>query len=128
MRKIYLSLGLVILLTFSCAKEQKGVNLVDSNGFEKQMEETTSQIVDVRTPREFSEGHIANAVNMDVTSDDFESKIENLDKEKPVMVYCKAGGRSAKAAGILKDKGFKQVYDLDGGMIGWNEAKKPIEN
>lgn len=128
MRKIYLSLGLVILLTLSCAKEQEGVNLVDSNGFEKQMEETTSQIVDVRTPREFYEGHIANAVNMDVTSDDFESKIENLDKEKPVMVYCKAGGRSAKAAGILKDKGFKQVYDLDGGMIGWNEAKKPIEN
>lgn len=128
MRKIYLSLGLLILLTLSCAKEQEGVNLVDSNGFEKQMEETTSQIVDVRTPREFSEGHIANAVNMDVTSDDFESKIEALDKEKPVMVYCKAGGRSAKAAGILKDKGFKQVYDLDGGMIGWNEAKKPIEN
>lgn len=128
MRKIYLSLGLLILLTLSCAKEQEGVNLVDSNGFEKQMEETTSQIVDVRTPREFSEGHIANAVNMDVTSDDFESKIEALDKDKPVMVYCKAGGRSAKAAGILKDKGFKQVYDLDGGMIGWNEAKKPIKN
>lgn len=128
MRKIYLSLGLLILLTLSCAKEQEGVNLVDSNGFEKQMEETTSQIVDVRTPGEFSEGHIANAVNMDVTSDDFESKIEALDKDKPVMVYCKAGGRSAKAAGILKDKGFKQVYDLDGGMIGWNEAKKPIKN
>jgi predicted sulfurtransferase len=47
--------------------------------------------------------------------------IEALDKEKPVMVYCKSGGRSARAASILKDKGFENVYDLDGGIIGWEE-------
>jgi rhodanese-related sulfurtransferase len=128
MRNLFLSLGVLVVVASSCVKQQEGINLVDSNGFETQMKETTSQIVDVRTPGEFSEGHIANAVNMDVTSDDFESKIATLDKEKPVMVYCKAGGRSAKAAAILKENGFKKVYDLDGGMIGWNEAKKPIEN
>jgi len=72
-------------------------------------------------------GIFEKAVNMDVTSDDFESKIATLDKEKPVMVYCKSGGRSAKAASILKENGFKQVYDLDGGMIGWNDANKPVE-
>ena len=85
-------------------------------------------LVDVRTPEEFAEGHIAKAVNMNVNDNDFESKIATLDKEKPVMVYCRSGGRSAKAAGILKEKGFKHVYDLDGGMIGWNEANKPTEN
>ena len=127
MKNIFFSLSVLLLVACSCAKQQEGVSLVDSNKFEQQMKEPTSQIVDVRTPGEFSEGHIANAVNMDVTSDDFESKIASLDKEKPVMVYCKAGGRSAKAATILRDNGFKQVYDLDGGMIGWNEAKKPIE-
>ena len=128
MKNIFLSLSVLVLVACSCVKQQDGVTLVDSNKFEEQMKEPTSQIVDVRTSEEFNDGHITNAINMDVTSDDFESKIATLDKEKPVMVYCKAGGRSAKAAGILKEKGFKQVYDLDGGMIGWNEAKKPIEN
>jgi len=127
MKNIFLSLSVLLIIACSCVKQQEGVSLVDSNKFETQMNEPTSQIVDVRTSAEFSEGHIANAVNMDVTSDDFESKIATLDKEKPVMVYCKSGGRSAKAASILKENGFKQVYDLDGGMIGWNDANKPVE-
>ncbi|CAM3622900.1 rhodanese-like domain-containing protein [Flavobacterium gelidilacus] len=128
MKNIFLSLSVLLVMACSCVKQQEGVNLVDSNKFEEQMKESTSQIIDVRTTEEFSDGHIVNAVNMDVTSDDFEAKIASLDKEKPVMVYCKSGGRSAKAAAILRDNGFKQVYDLDGGMIGWNAASKPIEN
>lgn len=128
MRNLFLSSFVLCIMACSCVKQQEGVNLVDSNKFEQQMKEPASQIVDVRTPQEYSEGHIANAVNMDVTSNDFESKIASLDKEKPVMVYCKAGGRSAKAAAILRDNGFKNVYDLDGGIIGWNDAKKPLEN
>ena len=128
MKNIFLSLSVLLIMACSYVKQQEGVNLVDSNKFEEQMKESTSQIIDVRTTEEFSDGHIVNAVNMDVTSDDFEAKIASLDKEKPVMVYCKSGGRSAKAAAILRDNGFKQVYDLDGGMIGWNAASKPIEN
>lgn len=128
MKNIFLSVSVLLLVACSCVKQQEGVSLVDSNKFEEQMNEPTSQIVDVRTSSEFYEGHITNAVNMDVNENDFESKIATLDKEKPVMVYCRSGGRSAKAAGILKEKGFKHVYDLDGGMIGWSEAKKPIEN
>lgn len=128
MKNIFLSVSVLLLVACSCVKQQEGVSLVDSNKFEEQMKEPTSQIVDVRTSSEFNEGHITNSVNMDVNENDFESKIATLDKEKPVMVYCRSGGRSAKAAGILKEKGFKHVYDLDGGMIGWSEAKKPIEN
>lgn len=128
MKKIIYSLSVLVLVACSCVKQQEGINLVNSNAFEQQIKESTSQIVDVRTSEEYAEGHIANAMNIDVTADDFESKIESLDKEKPVMVYCKAGGRSAKAAAILKEKGFKNVYDLDGGMIGWIDAKKPIAN
>ena len=127
--KAHLLKGLFILLFFSsCLKDQEGISVVDSNKFEQQMKESSSQIVDVRTPEEFKEGHITNAVNMNVTGDDFEKQIESLDKEKPVMVYCKSGGRSARAASILKEKGFKNVYDLDGGIIGWSKANKPIEN
>lgn len=128
MKNIFLSLSVLLIVACSCVKAQEGVNLVDSNKFEQEIKEPTSQIVDVRTPEEFAEGHIAKAVNMNVNDTDFESKIATLDKEKPVMVYCRSGGRSAKAAGILKEKGFKHVYDLDGGMIGWNEANKPTEH
>lgn len=127
MRNIFLSLGILLCVACSCVKQQEGILVVDSNRFEEQMKESTSQIVDVRTPEEFAEGHIANATNMNVIGDDFEKQIETLDKEKPVMVYCKSGGRSAKAASILKEKGFKNVYDLDGGILGWQDAKKPIE-
>ncbi len=128
MKNIFLGLSVLLIVACSCIKQQEGVSLVDSNKFETQMNESNSQIVDVRTPEEFAEGHIGKAVNMNVNDNDFESKIATLDKEKPVMVYCRSGGRSAKAAGILKEKGFKHVYDLDGGMIGWNEANKPTEN
>lgn len=128
MKNIFLSLSVLLIVACSCVKAQEGVNLVDSNKFEQEIKEPTSQIVDVRTPEEFAEGHIAKAVNMNVNDTDFESKIATLDKEKPVMVYCRSGVRSAKAAGILKEKGFKQVYDLDGGIIGWNEANKPTEH
>ncbi|WP_339888573.1 rhodanese-like domain-containing protein [uncultured Flavobacterium sp.] len=128
MKNIFLSLSVLLVVACSCVKQQEGVTLVDSNKFEEQMKESTSQIVDVRTSEEFAEGHIQKAVNIDVNSADFITKIATLDKEKPVMVYCRSGGRSAKAAGILKENGFKQVYDLDGGIIDWNAANKPIEN
>ncbi len=128
MKNIFLSLSVLLIVACSCVKQQEGVSLVDSNKFETQMKEPTSQIVDVRTAGEFASGHIANAVNFDVTSDDFEEQIATLDKEKPVMVYCKSGGRSARAAGVLKDNGFKQVYDLDGGIMGWKASNKSVEN
>lgn len=128
MKNIFLGLSILLIVACSCVKQQEGVSLVDANKFETQMKEPTSQIVDVRTAGEFASGHIANAVNFDVTSGDFETQIATLDKEKPVMVYCRSGGRSARAAGVLKEKGFKQVYDLDGGIIGWNASNKPVEN
>lgn len=84
------------------------------------------QLVDVRTPEEFAEGHLENAINIDITADDFDSKIAALDKEKPVMVYCKAGGRSAKASSRLNELGFKNISDLEGGIINWNSENKPI--
>ena len=83
--------------------------------------EDSLQLVDVRTPEEFSVSHLKDAQNICVTSKDFEEKVANLDKGKPVYVYCKKGGRSAKAAQILKDMGFTKVYDLQGGLTSWEE-------
>lgn len=77
------------------------------------------QLVDVRTKEEFVDGHLNKAQNVCVTDDDFKQKVAKLDKEKPVYVYCKGGGRSAKAAQILKEMGFKEIYDMEGGFMNW---------
>ncbi len=83
--------------------------------------EENLQLIDVRTEEEFAVNHLKNAQNICVTSPDFKQKVASLDKEKPVYVYCKKGGRSAKAASILKDMGFTKVYDLQGGITSWQE-------
>ena len=87
-----------------------------------------AQILDVRTPGEWNEGIIEGAVMNNIYEDDFEQKLEKLDKEKPVAVYCKVGGRSGQAMSKMKELGFKEVYNLDGGMDAWKGAGKPTVN
>ncbi|WP_153208130.1 MULTISPECIES: rhodanese-like domain-containing protein [unclassified Flavobacterium] len=121
-----LSLMFLLLGFTSCLKNQAdGVQVLDVATYEKKMAEPEVQLVDVRTPEEFNEGHIENAVNINFMSDDFDANVANLDKEKPVMVYCKAGGRSAKAAARLKELGFKAITDLEGGISNWTSKNKP---
>lgn len=82
-------------------------------------------IVDVRTPDEFSKGHIFNAQNIDWNGNDFSKEIAALDKLKPVFVYCLSGGRSSSAASQMRSEGFTQVYELDGGMMQWRSEAQP---
>lgn len=82
-------------------------------------------ILDVRTPEEFVEGHLAHAVNMDWTGDYFDKQAAKLDKAKPIFVYCYSGGRSEEAAKHLRDNGFKEVYEMSGGMAKWRKAHLP---
>jgi thioredoxin len=89
--------------------------------------EAVPQIVDVRTPEEYTEGHLARAINLDYNGDSFQSEIEKLDKSKPTFVYCLSGGRSAKAAEIMRKNGFVKVYEMKGGMLAWRNAKLPVE-
>ena len=81
-----------------------------------------TQILDVRTPEEFASEHIDKATNINWLGDDFVTNVENLDKSKPVFVYCKSGGRSAKASAKLAELGFKTIYELQGGIMKWNAA------
>ncbi|MGB5242618.1 MAG: rhodanese-like domain-containing protein [Lutimonas sp.] len=86
-----------------------------------------SVIIDVRTPGEYENGHIKNAININVSDSNFQEKIAQLNKNEKVYVYCKIGSRSNKAAKILVENGFKQVYDLNGGIISWQRANLPLE-
>ena len=77
-------------------------------------------VLDVRTEDEFNEGIIPNAVNIDINSgQQFVNAVEALDQNKNYFVYCRSGMRSAKACEIMDQLGFKNAYNLSGGMIGW---------
>lgn len=122
-------LALVMFSLTSCLKTKtEGVMVLDTDKFEQRMNDEGVQLVDVRTPEEFADGHLPNAININVNDASFEAETAKLDKDKPVMVYCKSGGRSAKAASNLNTQGFKNVSDLDGGITSWKEAGKIIEN
>ncbi len=85
------------------------------------------QLVDVRTPEEFNEGHLKGAVNICVTCDGFNSKVSSLDKSKPVYVYCRSGHRSGNATKILSEMGYEEVHDMDGGIEAWQANNLPVE-
>ena len=80
-------------------------------------------LVDVRTPEEFVQGALPEAVNISVTDLSFPFEIAKLDKEKPVLIYCKGGTRSARAAVAMKALGFDEIHELDGGYMAWLAAQ-----
>jgi len=84
-------------------------------------------LLDVRTPKEFQDGHIPSATLFPVT--ELSRRLNELPKDKtqPVLVYCSNGVRSAKAARTLYREGYRDVYDLSGGLRGWIAAQKPIQ-
>lgn len=100
-------------------QEQVINKVVRADEFKKLMELEDRQLVDVRTPAEVAGGKIDGAVNIDINSATFQDEMSKLDREKPVLVYCRSGGRSARAAAMLKEMGFKEVYDLQGGYMNW---------
>lgn len=84
-------------------------------------------ILDVRTADEFAGGRIPGAQMIDIYEDDFMEKIGALDRDVPYLVYCKAGGRSAKAAEVMGQIGFGDVKDYGGGWMDWADTGHPIE-
>jgi rhodanese-related sulfurtransferase len=124
MKKVKLLFVLMISIAFiSCTCKQN--NTVQSDVVElisvTAVNELDSnvQLIDVRTPEEYAEGFINNANNINFFDDDFLSQMSVLDRDKPVYLYCKSGGRSGKAAIQLKEAGFTKVYDLEGGITKW---------
>jgi rhodanese-related sulfurtransferase len=86
------------------------------------------QLIDVRTSKEFEEGHLDNALNIDVLKDDFASQVKKLNVDKPIYLYCRSGKRSANAASILKNLGFTDINDMEGGYLKWESENFQIKN
>lgn len=128
MRQLF-SIVLVAILFNSCSNGQTNstikTNLSATEFSDKIKELPSAAIIDVRTPDEFSKGHLVNALNYDWNGNEFEKQIAPLDKSKPVFVYCLSGGRSLSAANKMRSDGFKTVYELDGGIMKWRGANLP---
>jgi len=82
-------------------------------------------IIDVRTPQEYADGHIANAINIDLNSGSFDTDIIKLDKNKTYLVYCHTGNRSATASRKMVEAGFTDVTNMTGGITDWENAGYP---
>ena len=104
---------------------------IEARQFKELISTQKGTILDVRTPEEVAKGHLKNAKTINIYDKDFEEQVNLLQKDKSVFVYCGSGKRSANAAKILKNSGFKKVYNLLGGITAWNdngfEVMKPEE-
>ncbi len=98
------------------AKIDKDLSAID---FKAGMEKDDILLIDVRTPEEFATGSIEGAVNIDFLAPDFADQIAKLEKDKPVYLFCKSGGRSGQAKPLFFDQGFTEVYNLIGGYTQW---------
>jgi len=137
MKSVFSKITFLLILSIgflSCAQNSKSSNVsetieinnvkeviavISPEEFNKNMGDI--QLVDVRTPKEFSEGHLKNAVNIDFFDTSFMADMGKLDKNKELYIYCRSGNRSGKASKKLKAAGFTKVYDLEGGIIKWNK-------
>ncbi|AEA44996.1 thioredoxin domain-containing protein [Fluviicola taffensis] len=114
-----------IVFLFTACSNGQSTNLNAEQFASELKANPEATILDVRTAGEFEGGHIENAKNADWNGSDFDQKIKDLDPSQPVFVYCLSGGRSASAAAHLREKGFKKVYELNGGILSWRNARMP---
>lgn len=123
---LFLILMTMIATQISGCNTNDNIVSVSAIEFDKKLKADSVQLVDVRTPQEYAEGHIAGALNINVQSDDFKQMAEKeLSKDSTVLVYCRSGRRSMDAAEILTKLGYR-VVNLKGGIIEWKEDGLPV--
>jgi phage shock protein E len=125
MKKLHLPL-LALLSSAMLASAADSANVTPDQAEKLLKEKKDIVVLDVRTPEEFKEGHIAGAKNVDFQSEDFKKQVAALDKSKTYLLHCAAGGRSARALKVLDEDKFSHVYHLNGGFSAWKEAGKPV--
>jgi phage shock protein E len=84
-------------------------------------------ILDIRTPEEFNQARLADAVMVDFYAENFAAQLDTLDKDVPYVMYCNSGNRSSEAVKTMEDLGFVEVYEVDGGIVNWYDQGYPIE-
>ncbi|MBL7915270.1 MAG: thioredoxin [Bacteroidia bacterium] len=127
MKQLFIVVLFLGSLMASCSNgQQNAAFLLEPVAFEQKIKETKDAVVlDVRTPGEYSKGHLTDALNTDWNGSEFKNQIKALNKNEPVFVYCMSGNRSASASAAMRADGFTQVYELTGGIMKWRAANMP---
>lgn len=116
----YFTLMLVILTGCEAKTDSKEISSVNDLS-QVDFTDENNVLLDVRTPEEFNDGNIPNSVNIDFESEEFDSLIQDLDREKTYYIYCQAGGRSTEASAKMQEAGFKNVVNLQDGYSAYKK-------
>ncbi len=120
--------ALAFVMTISACKAQDANVKLSPDEFEKGMKTAGAQVLDVRTAKEFNSGHLPHSLWADWTDkNEFNRRIQSVDKDRPVYVYCLSGGRSSAAAAWMRANGFSKVLELQGGVNAWKGSGKQLE-
>lgn len=126
-------LGLIFVVLFAtdcCSATSKvvssevnimGLSVVDFNKNHK-----NGVLIDIRTPEEFASGNLEGSLNLDFYSSTFRADLDSLDKNGVYFIYCRSGSRTSQTKIIMRSLGFKNVYDLNGGILAWSSAGLPL--
>jgi len=117
---------LFILMNSFMLYAQQGVKYVQPKQFQSLMQTQKGIVLDVRTPAEYKKGHIKGAQLMNIFDDDFEARLNKLDRNSVFYVYCGSGGRSSECTEMMVKKGFKHVVELEGGTSNWLKNGLPL--
>ena len=130
---IKIKLALILLLSIvqmdcknhgDSANQESKIEIIAPSTFkEKSIDQT---IIDIRTPGEFAQGYIEGAININYFDKEFLSKVSELDKTKPVFIYCRSGNRTSSASKKIAALGFEKVYDLQGGILNWSKKNNKV--
>jgi len=113
-------MGAAVRQILKAVDASQAIKLIEKNGGNADF-----VILDVRTEEEYIEGHIENALNMDFYSETFKQDLDKLDKNKTYLIYCRSGSRSARALQLMGELGFREVYNMSGGYIAWEQKGFP---
>ena len=94
---------------------------IDLEEFKDKMDEGGYELVDLRTPVEFETGHLEGAYNIDFTAPEFMAVLEQMDKEKKYLLYCRTGNKSEQTLDLMQERGFKESYNMVGGIVDWSD-------
>lgn len=108
------------------AASATSVALLSPEEASAKIESEDVEVLDVRTPEEYAEGHIEGATLIDFYEPDFADRIAELDQEQEYVVYCRSGNRSGQATALMAEQGFSAVNDVDGGIVAWEAAGLPV--
>lgn len=122
MRKLTPILILMLFGIYVQAQEADSIRVIPPAAFAKEIDSIPEpQLIDVRTAKEYREGHIQGAVHYDVLQEKrFLRQVRRLDRKKPVLLYCRSGKRSHHAAALLQRMGFSEIIELKGGYLAWS--------